>query len=287
MRPHDHGGAAAIDASGASPAWFVVCSKELAELWIGGKALGLILLFCVFQAVTTYLMVSNTADSTPPNEMVYFTIENAIAYGLFMGVILGADTISGERERATLEALLLTPASRLQLVVGKFLAACTPWVVAFAITVPYVAVLAESNEALGHSLLWGAIMGTLLATGFVALGMIVSFWCVSNRSSLFVSLVSYFVFLIPTLLPGGAQAGKYGRLLKRVNPMESNGHFLEKVLVNNRSPREFAAWLTSPIVFTFVAVAVLFLYASPRLRLEAGRAGRSFFGAFAKRALTN
>ncbi len=260
----------------AEPTWWIVCSRELGDLWIGGKALISMLLFCVIQGGATYLMVGNTADPTPSKEMVYFTIENAIAYGLFMGVILGADTISGERERATLEALLLTPTSRRQIVLGKFLAASSPWAVALAMTVPYVVALSQGDEGLGPALLWGAIMGSMLATAFAALGMLVSFWCNSNRSSLFVSLVTYFAFLMPTFLPGGAQAGKFGRFLKRLNPIESNGHFLEKVIVNNRPPSEFSDWLTSPVLFTMLVFGLLFLYAGPGLGLDAGRAGRIF-----------
>ena len=123
MTRSEYADAGRFAVSSAAPTWWVVCSRELADLWIGGKAPLLMLLFCVIQGGSTYMMVSNTADPTPPKEMVYATIENAIAYGLFMAVILGADTISGERERATLEALLLTPTRRVELVIGKFLAA--------------------------------------------------------------------------------------------------------------------------------------------------------------------
>ena len=276
MSRQAHVTAGRFEPSDVAPTWWVVCSRELADLWLGGKVPILMLLFCVIQACTSYAMVGNTADPTPPKEMVYFTIENAIACGLFMGVILGADTISGERERASLEALLLTPTSRRQIVFGKFLAASSPWAAAMVITGPFVFVLSQGDEVLGHALLWGAIMGTMLATAFAALGMIVSIWCNSNRSSLFVSLVAYFAFLMPTLLPGGAQAGKFGRFLKRLNPMESNGHFLEKVIVNNRPPSEFSDWLASPVLFTALVLGLLFLYASPGLGLAAGRAKRLF-----------
>jgi len=50
-------------------------------------------------------------------------------YGLFAGVMGGVavalDTTAGERERASLEPLLLTPARPLELAVGKWLAVCT------------------------------------------------------------------------------------------------------------------------------------------------------------------
>jgi len=247
---------------------------------MGGKAPILLLIFCILQGVLTYLMVSNTSDPTPPKEMVYFTLQNAIMVGLLIGLIIGADSISGERERLSLEALLLTPSSRRQIVFGKFLAATSPWPAALLITIPFLAALSQGDEIFGPAVLWGAIMGTLMAPAFTAMGVIVSFWSNSNKTSLFVSLVLYLVFIIPTQLPGGAQAGKFGRLFKRLNPMESNGHFLEKVLVNNRGLVEFWQWLASPVLFALIVYIVLFLYASPGLRLEAGKTSKlwSFLG---------
>jgi ABC-type Na+ efflux pump permease subunit len=266
--------------AGAAPAWWVVASQELNELWMGGKAPVLMLAFCALQGSLTYLKVGDVSDPTPPKEMVYFTLMNAVSVGVFMNLIFGADSISGERERATLEALLLTPSSRLQIVVGKFLAACSPWAVSLAITVPLLLWLGQGDEVLVPALLWGGAAGTLLAGAFAAMGMVVSFWSGSNRTSLFVSLVLYFSLLMPTLLPGGAQAGKYGRWLKRVNPMESIGHWLEKIIVNNRPALEFSTdprgggwlWLLAPVIFAVVAFGILFLYAGPGLGLDAGRA---------------
>lgn len=255
--------------SGTAPAWWIVFTRELHQIWMGGKAPLLLLIFCVFQGVMTYLMVSNTSDPTPPKEMVYFTLENAIAFGLLIGLIIGADSISGERERLTLEALLLTPASRRQIIVGKFLASISPWPAAFAITIPFLAALSQGDEIFVPAVLWGAIMGTLMAPAFTALGMVMSSWSNSNKTSLFTSLVLYLVFFIPTQLPGGAQAGRYGRFLKRINPMESNGHFLEKVLVNNRGLVEFWPWLASPVLFAVIVYVLLFFYPVPEFSLEA------------------
>jgi ABC-type Na+ efflux pump permease subunit len=264
--------------AGAAPAWWVVATRELTDLWMNGKAPFLMLAFCVLQGALIYLKVSDVGDPTPPKELVYFTLMNAVTLGVLMSLIFGADSISGERERATLEALLLTPASRRQIVVGKFLAACSPWAAALAITVPLLFWLGQGDDVLLPTLVWGTFAGTLLAGAFAALGMVVSFWAKSNKTSLFVSLVLYFSLLMPTLLPGGAQAGKYGRWLKRVNPMESIGHWLEKIVINNRAALEFTTdprgggwlWLLAPVIFAVVVFGILFLYAGPRLNLDAG-----------------
>src|SRR5512136_654964 len=90
----------------ASPTWWVVFKRELADLWIAGKALYLTLIYTVALGVMTYLMASNSELSLiPPKEMVYETLKIAMGFALFIGLIIGADSLSGDRERATLEGL--------------------------------------------------------------------------------------------------------------------------------------------------------------------------------------
>lgn len=274
-----------VEQSGGAPAWWLVLVRQLNELWIGGKGPILLLLYCVLLGGTSVLQASvSETDLIPPKEMVYAVLMLSLTFGLLIGIVLGADSISGERERSTLEALLLTPASRTQVVIGKLLAAVSPWPVAFAITAPYLAVLAQGDPALGLALIWGGLVGTLLAATFTGLAVLVSFWSNSNRTSLFVSLTLYLVFYIPTQLPSGAQTGIMGRLFKRVNPLESVGHWLEKILVNNRNPLEFSTdprgggwlWLVSPAIFAVLVFGVLLPFTAS-LELDADLAS-SIFG---------
>ena len=218
--------------------------RELADLWIGGKALILILVYSVLLGIMVYVLSSNSELSLiPPKEMVYETLKNAMAVSLFIGLIIGADSLSGERERATLEGLLLTPTSRSQIVVGKFLAAMSPWPAALAVAIPYLKVLAQGDEVLGPAILWGAILGSILVLAYTGLGMLVSFWSNTNRTSYFVSLGIYILFLVPAQLPGRAQTGAAGQFLQWVNPFAATNHFLSKHLVNYRTLAEFWTWL--------------------------------------------
>jgi ABC-2 type transport system permease protein len=255
-----------------APAWWLVCSRELTDLWIGGKALILLLVYTVLLGLISFVVaINHELDLIPPKELVFLTLQIAIAAGAFLGLIIGADSLSGERERATLEPLLLTPVSRRQIVVGKFLAGISPWPLVLLITVPYLAVLAQGDEVLGPALFWGLSLGSVMAVAYTGLGMVVSFWCTTNRTSLFVSLTLYLLTFLPTQLPGQAQKGLVGKLVQRANPMEATNEFLEKILVNNRTLAEFRSWLVSPIVVAAALLGLLLLYAGPRLRLEARR----------------
>src|SRR3972149_12274181 len=100
----------------ALPGWWLVFRRELVELWLGGRALTLLSLFSILLGITGFLIATNAElELIPPKEVASLMLQPSISFGLFIGLIIGADSLSGERERATLEALLLTPTSRRQI----------------------------------------------------------------------------------------------------------------------------------------------------------------------------
>ncbi len=252
------------------PVWWLMFIRELADLWIGGKALYLILAYSLFLGFQSYAQVKTSETSLiPPKEMVFAALQVVFYLGGLIGIIIGADSISGERERGTLEALLLTPASRRQIIIGKFLAGLSPWPIALLIAIPFLSMLAQGDPVFGQSLYWGGIAGTLLAIGFTGLGMLVSFWSNSNRVSFFVSLGIYLIILLPSSWPAKTVRGFVAKFFQRMNPLEGMNEFLEKILVNNRPFSQYEIWLRTPEVFAGLMVLLLLLYAGSRLRIDA------------------
>ncbi len=258
----------------AVPAWRIILTSELADLWLGGKALYLILAYSVLLGIQTFVLATNFELSlfTPP-EMIFETLKSSIQVSLLIGLIIGSDAISGERERATLEGLLLTPASRSQIVLGKFLASLSAWPVALAIATPFMFLLSQGNPVLGPGVLWGALVGILLIPAYTALGMIVSYWCNSNKTSFFISLAIFLVFIMMGQIIGTTKIGVFGQMLLWVNPIPAGFDFLSKMLVANGAFAEYWTSLESPIVFAFIVMGLLFFYLSPSLSVEAGKVG--------------
>ena len=186
--------------------WWLVFKREFVDLWTSTRVVVLLVLFALVMSVTSAMrQLESQLSLIPPVEMVFLTVLSAISFGLFVGLVIGADSISGERERATLEALLLSPAKPRQIVLGKFLAAMSPWPVTLLLAVPYVVVLGQGSPSVSEALWLGALLGGLMAIAFTGLGMVVSIWSSSNRTSLFASLLVYLIFLIPTQWPGSIQ----------------------------------------------------------------------------------
>jgi ABC-2 family transporter len=253
----------------AAPTWWLVFSRELADLYVGGKGLTLILFYSLLLGLWSYVLASNTElRLIAPKEMVWEMLEATIAVGCFIVLIAGADSIAGDRERATLEGLLLTPTSRRQIVVGKYLAVVSLWPAVLAITAPYLYVLAQGDEIFGRAVLLGAFMGSILAPAMAALGMFVSVWSSTIKLSMIVSLGIYLLILMPTSLPGHVQSGPIGLLFQEVSPMMATFHFMAKILVNNRTLAEVWTALVSPVLCAVVLHIMLFVIAAPRLRLD-------------------
>src|SRR3990170_3054748 len=255
---------------GGLPVWWLVFARELAELWVGGKALLLILAYSVLLGFQSYVQVKTSESSLiPPKEMVFSLLQIVFYVGGLIGLVIGADSISGERERGTLEPLLLTPASRRQIIIGKYLAGLSPWPIALLIAIPFLNILSQGDQVFVQSLIWGGFVGSLLAIGFTGLGMLVSFWSNSNRVSFFMSLGIYLVILLPTTWPGRTVRGLVAKFFQRINPLEGTNELLEKILVNNRPVAQYQSWLITPEIFALLMVGILLLYAGSHLRIDA------------------
>ena len=103
--------------------WVVVLGQELRDLWLGGRALVLSFAFSLLLSVIAYLTATNKAlNFLEQREAVNLTLQVAVGVGALLTLLAAADAASGERERGTIEGLLLTPVSRLEIVGGKLLA---------------------------------------------------------------------------------------------------------------------------------------------------------------------
>jgi ABC-2 type transport system permease protein len=255
-------------------AWAVVLGQELRDLWLGGRGFALAFAFSLLLSAITYLAASNEAlNFLERREAVDLTLQVAVGVGALLALLGAADAISSERERGTLEGLLLTPVPRGQLVSGKLLAALSLWVGAMAVTVPYVWFLGRDVGAAGEALGAGLVAGTLVAVGLTGFGILISACARSNRVSLSVSLFALLALFAPTQLPAGAQHGWAGELLLRVNPVTAAEHYLGSVVVDQHGWSRDASWLASPLLAA-VAMTAIALLVVPRLVTLRGGSSR-------------
>ncbi len=251
--------------------WTVVLEQELRDLWIGGRGLLLTFLFSVLIGVIAYIASTNkTLNFLEQRESVNLTLQVVITVGGLLTLLVAADTISGERERDTLETLLLTPISRRDIAVAKFVAALSLWLVAFVVAVPYIWFLGRGVGIVGDALVTGFVVGTFLSVFLAALGVIVSLFAASNRVSLSLSLFGLLALFAPTQLPSGAQRGWAGDLFLRVNPITAGSHYVGKIVVDGFAWTQDVLWLASPVMGAVVLAAAVPVLGARFMRLRGG-----------------
>jgi ABC-2 type transport system permease protein len=247
-----------------SRGWFVVAGQELRDLWVGGRGLLLLFGFSVLVSAITYVgATSEGINFLEKRETVNLALQVAVAFGALVALLAAADAISGERERGTLESLLVTPVRRRHLVSGKLLAALSLWFASLLVAVPYVWFLGRDVGAVDDAIAAGLVVGTLVAISLTAFGIIVSTRASTNRLSLSVSLFVLLALFAPTLLPGGAKQGWAGELLQRVNPMTAAEHYTRNVVINQYDWTRELSWLASPIIAS-VGLTILAVVVMPR-----------------------
>ncbi len=212
--------------------WVLVAEQETRDLWTSGRGLILLFLFSILLSGVTYLTSTNQAlNFLEQRESVNLVLQLAVAVGVLVTLVVSADGISGERERGTLESLLVTPVSRRSIIAGKLIAALTMWFATFGITIPYVWVLARDVGILGQALALGFLVGTLVAIGLGSVGLLISGLCNSNKTSIVGQhlLVVDLVRTDPT-----AQRSAAGRVLRRAAARQPGGLGLGLHLLGTR-----------------------------------------------------
>jgi ABC-2 type transport system permease protein len=251
-------------------AWSVVAELELRDLWLAGRGLLILLAYTILLSVTSYLVAANQAlNFLEQREAVSLTLQVAVAVGALLVLLGAADSVSGERERGTLESLLLSPAPRRALIIGKAVAALSLWAAAWVVSVPYVWYLGRGVGVVGVALVSSLAVGSLLALFLAGYGLIISTIVSSNRLSLSVSLFTLLALYAPTQMPTAVQNSWIGDLLLRIDPFTAGLRYLGKLIINGHSPSQDAGWLIGPLLVAVVAAAVA-LTVADRLTLHGG-----------------
>ena len=256
--------------SGPSAGWLVVAGQELRDIWFSARGPTIIVAYSLLLSLLTYLAASNTElNIIDQRDTVNLVTQIAMALAVVVSLLFSADSISGERERETLESLLLTPVPRREIALGKLLAAVSVWPAMLVVAIPYIWALRAGTGLFADAVLAALLVGTLLVAAFASLGLLISVFSASNRLSLAVTFFIFVVLLAPTQLP---LSGWFGDLIVQVNPMTAGSTFLQRIIVKEHAWGDDVHLLIAPVVAALVVSAVALIVAG-RLRLQ-GSFGR-------------
>jgi ABC-2 type transport system permease protein len=193
-------------------------------------------------------------------------VQVTVAVGGLLVVLSSADAVSGERERGTLEALLLTPAPRRSIIAAKGLAAMSLWFAGYLLALPYLWWIGRDVGTFDTAAVGTLVTGTLLALTMTGVGLLVSMFSQSNGLSLALSFFVLLALYAPSQLPSEASRGWAGELLLVLDPFTAGLTYLDRLVINAHSLTQDAEQLVGPLVLA-VAVPTLALFLARRLAL--------------------
>ncbi|MBI3343793.1 MAG: ABC transporter permease subunit [Gammaproteobacteria bacterium] len=213
----------------------LIARKEGGELLQSGRGLAWLLALSVIMSVLSLLLVSNTELSLLDNaQVVYMVMGTVTALGALLAVVLGSDTVAGERERGSLMPLLLTPVNPSQIVFGKMGGQVAGWVVMYLLSLPYVWAVGSSGQNLAQAVVYLALFGTPVVLGFGFLGIALSARLRSVRSALVTSLIALMLLASPLLLGPSLRQSTIGKLFDAVNPFSAAVNTFDSVVIDSQ-----------------------------------------------------
>jgi ABC-2 type transport system permease protein len=171
-------------------------SSPIAYIIIGFFALPFGVFFYLYLGafVRQSLQMAQYGGSMNINQQVIrYVLQNASVIILFVMPMITMRTYAEEKRSGTIELLLTSPVTDLQIIIGKFLGALGLYVAMLLVTMLYVGILFVYGNPEWRPLI-AAYLGLLLMGGaFLSLGLLISS---TTNNQIVAGIVSFVVFLL-------------------------------------------------------------------------------------------
>jgi ABC-2 type transport system permease protein len=214
----------------------LIARKESGDLLLSLRGLGWLLTMAVVLSVFGLLLVGNTELSLLDNAQVVYDMGGIVtALGALLAVVVGTDSVAGERERGTLVPLLLTPISRSGILLGKLGGQMIAWAVTYVLALPYFWALGSTGQNLVDGAAAVALLGTPVVLGYGFLAMGLGARIASARSSLLTGLIFLLLSASPLLLGPSLRQSAVGRTFDAINPFSGALNAYDAVVIDSQT----------------------------------------------------
>ncbi len=213
---------------------YVLIRKELKELFYSVKGLFFFLAVSLILSLFSLLLITNTELSLLDNAQALYMISGIVlALMMLISVVYGSDAIAGERERYTLETLLITPLTMKDIVTAKLGFGVFLYMLLFAIAAPYIIAVGSSGQNMTTGLLYLFAIGLMLSLLYSAVGIFVSQRIRSFKNSLLVNLAIVLLSASPILISPALRQSSIGKIADYLNPFADAINTLDAVIIDS------------------------------------------------------
>lgn len=182
--------------------------REMGAFFTSGVAYVFLAVFWLVSGIFFYngVIASGLADTSSMFSSMFYIV-------MFLIPVLTMKLLSEEKKNKTDQGLLTAPISLWDIVLGKYFAALTLFVIAESIIFVYAFIINYLGDVVWQTLLGNYFAMLFLGAAFIAVGLFISSLTENQMASAVVSLVAIFVIYLSESLVADMENGN---LVKRV-----------------------------------------------------------------------
>jgi ABC-type transport system involved in multi-copper enzyme maturation permease subunit len=214
----------------------LIARKEAGELLLSLRGLVWLLAVALVLSSFALLLVGDTELSLLDNAQVVYDMAAIVtALGALLAILVGVDSIAGERERSSLVPLLLAPVPRSLILLGKLGGVAVAWVAMYALALPYLWAVGSTGQNLTQAAIILAMLGTPVVLGYGFLGLALGSWLSTVRTGLLSGMILLLLCASPLLLGPGLRQSAVGQIFDAINPFSAAANGYDAVIIDSES----------------------------------------------------
>lgn len=196
-------------------------------------------------------------------------IKVLIGISVLVSIILGSTMVSGEREQGTLESLLLTPLSKMKIIIAKVIGIVLFWLIISIISLPYFYALTYGTNMLPTVLTYLYLIAFPVVIGFALLSLAFSSWISSTKNATLLSIILFIVTAIPMFLSTTMKKAGFAHIVTKISPISTSMNAMKDLMVNKLGASALFIDVVPILIFVGLSIGLL-VFASKKISFLGG-----------------
>jgi len=245
-----------------------IIKKEFKESLYENKGIWMMVAAAFILSALCFLVTNMKEGSVlAQNDILQYAIKAVLFITLTISTVLGASAFASEREENTLESLLLTPISKLNLTLAKFLGVFVIGIILCLVSIPYLIAIGLGSGLVLQAILVTFFCGILLLLAFTSISIGLSVLMGNSKASVLTSVLVVLILTFPAFIQGLFKMSPVGTFFLKYDPMASCFNMMKSMLSDKLSFFSQMQYILPILLFAVIGVTFM-IFTSRRVALK-------------------
>jgi len=235
-----------------------IIKKELRESLYSSKGIWMILASVSILSVLCIVIVNIKEGSVlAQSDIMQYLIKASLFIILFVSMVLGASSFTVEREEHTMESILLTPVTKLNLTFAKYTGVIVIGFILSVFSVPYLFAIGYGSGLTLIALLNTFFICMVLLVAFSAISVVLSIIMQTSKAAILTSIFILVVIVSPAFIGSLLKQSAVGVVLMKIDPVSCVFNMMSTAFINKASFLIMPEYFIPPLIFAAVSFMLL------------------------------